>query len=307
MNEKGNRPGILGPMILIAIGVVLLLNQMGRLPGDFWWTLWRYWPVVLILAGIEVLMGISRSRLVYFLGVLLALVVIAGLVGYAILRGDSAVGVQSSGATETISHPLQDAERALVNLRLVAGSIELTAASDSPNLVEGRVQYSKRSNQVDDRFEVRNGRAEWMMRSNQGSKLVVSGGDWNDLWQLKLNRRVPLSLNVEMAAGSVDADLRGLKVTDAQVDVVAGTATIRVPESAGTTRVTVKIAVGEINIIIPAGTAIRVRPSKLLGSFEVPGHRLTQSGSYWITDDYESATSRVDIVAETVLGSINLR
>ncbi|HNT05192.1 MAG TPA: DUF5668 domain-containing protein [Anaerolineae bacterium] len=306
MKNEGERPGILGPMILIVTGVVLLLNQLGRLPGDFWWNVWRYWPVILILAGIEVLLGISRSRWMYLLGVVLALSVVGGLVAYAVLRGGSATERPATG-TETISHALQDAESARIRLRMAAGTIEVGPVSDSPNLVEARLEHSRRSSPVEDKFEIRNGQAEWTLRSRQASTVIAPGGGWNDEWTVKLNGRVPLDLDVELAAGEVDADLRGLQVSQVKVDVATGSTTLSLPDSPGTTTVTVKTAIGEITILAPVGVGIQLRPSRLLGSLNISGHQLSQSGSYWISDNYASAASRVDIRAEVVLGSINLR
>lgn len=307
MNEKSARPGIFGPLMLIIVGVVLLLNQTGRLPGDFWWTIWRYWPVILILAGLEVLLGISRSRWAYLLGVLLALAVVGGLVGYAALRGAGTADTRPAASTQSITHGLQDADRARVNLRMAAGTVALGALSDSSNLVEARVQYSKRSSQVDDQFEVRNGQAEWTLRSRQATNLTVAGDDWSDAWSVNLSGRVPLELDVELAAGRVDADLRNLSVSRIDIDLAAGSTTLTLPDTAGTTTVTVKTATGEITLITPPSVGIRLRPSKVLGSLNIANHKLTQAGSYWVTDNYDTASSRLDIRAEVVLGTIKLR
>ncbi len=307
MNEKRHRPGVLGPLILISIGVLLLLNQMGMLPGDFWWSLWRYWPVILILAGIEVLFGASGSRWLYLLGVLLAIAVLGGLIGYAILRGDSTAGVRPSADTETVSQALQDADRALVNLRMGAGEIRLGVIENSPNLAEGRVDYSKRSSKVVERFDLRSGRAEWTLSSGQGSSSMLAGEDLNERWDLKLSSRVPLEVDIEMGAGKVAANLKDVKASNVDIDLAVGDVTVTLPASAGTARLTVKMAVGEITIIAPAGVGLRVRPSKLLGSFEVSGLSMSQSGSYWVTDNYATAANKVDLRAELVIGSIKVR
>jgi hypothetical protein len=87
MRERARRPSLVGPLILITIGVLLLLNQTGRLRWDVLGSLWRYWPVILILLGIEALIGASQSRVLYLLGVLIAVAVLAGLVGYVMLQG----------------------------------------------------------------------------------------------------------------------------------------------------------------------------------------------------------------------------
>ena len=116
MRERARHPSLVGPLILITIGVLLLLNQMGLLRWDALWSLWRYWPVILILLGIETLIGASQSRVLYLLGLLIAVAVLAGVIGYAVLRGGETPAERPIGDTETLSQGLQDAERGLVIL-----------------------------------------------------------------------------------------------------------------------------------------------------------------------------------------------
>jgi len=48
---------VVGPLVLIFIGGVFLLQNAGYLPPNFWVNLWRLWPLVLVLAGIELLLA----------------------------------------------------------------------------------------------------------------------------------------------------------------------------------------------------------------------------------------------------------
>ncbi len=50
------RNSILGPLILISIGIVFLLSQTGRLHHGFWDWYGRYWPFLLVGAGIVLLL-----------------------------------------------------------------------------------------------------------------------------------------------------------------------------------------------------------------------------------------------------------
>lgn len=74
------RPGYVGPLILLTIGFILLFNNLGSLPWEIWGTLWRYWPVILILVGIEILARHTESRAIYILAILLSILLIAGTV-----------------------------------------------------------------------------------------------------------------------------------------------------------------------------------------------------------------------------------
>lgn len=52
-NRYRSRGSLIFPLILIIIGLVFLLNNIGALPGDFWDSLILFWPVLLILFGLD--------------------------------------------------------------------------------------------------------------------------------------------------------------------------------------------------------------------------------------------------------------
>jgi hypothetical protein len=67
--QRSTRPSLFFPLLLIVIGVVFLLNNLGYLSGDFWGNLVLFWPVLLIAGGLD---GIWRGE---------------GVVGGALLAG----------------------------------------------------------------------------------------------------------------------------------------------------------------------------------------------------------------------------
>ncbi len=52
-NKDGKRRGFFGPILLISIGLIFLGNNLGLIPGDGWEMIWRLWPVLLIIAGLN--------------------------------------------------------------------------------------------------------------------------------------------------------------------------------------------------------------------------------------------------------------
>lgn len=42
---------------MILIGFCLLLNFMDILPWEFWGNVWRFWPMLIILTGVSVILG----------------------------------------------------------------------------------------------------------------------------------------------------------------------------------------------------------------------------------------------------------
>ena len=74
------RQGFVGPLLLITIGFILLFNKLELIHWISWGSLWHYWPVLLILWGIEILARHTESDVVYFMAVFLSILVIIGTV-----------------------------------------------------------------------------------------------------------------------------------------------------------------------------------------------------------------------------------
>ena len=61
--RAARRSSILGPVVLIAVGIVFLLIQTGRVPGYLVWTWYsRWWPLLLITAGVVILLEWTLDR-----------------------------------------------------------------------------------------------------------------------------------------------------------------------------------------------------------------------------------------------------
>lgn len=53
IQRNPRRGSLFGPLLLIAIGVAFLLSNLGVLEGNFWNILFRFWPVILIVIGLD--------------------------------------------------------------------------------------------------------------------------------------------------------------------------------------------------------------------------------------------------------------
>ncbi len=70
--------GVIFALLLIFIGIIFLLKNLGLLPPTVWNEVWKFWPVLVILFGIRILAGrnalskaiISLITLFVFIGIL---------------------------------------------------------------------------------------------------------------------------------------------------------------------------------------------------------------------------------------------
>jgi len=307
MNEKNRRPGIVGPLILITIGVLLLLNQFGRLPWDLWLNVWRFWPVIFILIGVDILVSASRSTLLYILGLLLAIAVIGGIIAYAVLQtGPLPVG-EPVGGTQALQEALQGATSGRVTLRPGVARLRVAALADSLNFVEGEIQYERDSLKAEKEYSVGGGQAVLTVRSrSRSTQFFRFGQQVSERWNLRFTPRVPLELIVNAGVGDIDLDLSALKVTKLDLDAGVGTLNVSLPMGAGTTSASINAGVGSISVHIPSGVGARVHVSRGLGSVSVHSGRLVRSGNDYKSADYDTAENRVDLTVNGGVGSISI-
>jgi len=80
--KRKHYPHLFGPFFLIALGVLLLLNNFGLLSWDVWNILWKFWPIILVVWGIEAIFGHGLGG--YFLVSILGLILLAFVIFYSI-------------------------------------------------------------------------------------------------------------------------------------------------------------------------------------------------------------------------------
>jgi hypothetical protein len=308
MMEQGrSHPSIVGPLVLITAGVLLLLNQAGRLPWGIWGTLWRFWPLILVLIGLEVLLGLARSTALYVGGLIVALAVIVSVVLLAVYIGQRPGVVSPAVGTERVVEALGDADGGRITLDFALGTLEVGALASSPNFVEGQIEYSRYSRPVQKGFRVSGTEARFSLQARGQSIPFWLPGDATELWSLQFTPRIPLELEVAAGAGNVLLDLRELKVTRLEVNGGAGRTDITFPAGAASTRASVSSGVGEIVVRIPENVGARIRIDKALASVRLESTRFSLSGDEYVSTNYQTAENRLELDLETAVGAITIR
>jgi hypothetical protein len=78
---------VIGAMVVIFIGIMLLLNTMKVLPWEMWDDVRQFWPILVILFGLKMMVGDSHLARVLMGGltfVVLAFVVLQLMVKYQV-------------------------------------------------------------------------------------------------------------------------------------------------------------------------------------------------------------------------------
>jgi len=286
-------------IFLLFSGVVLLLQTLGILPWGLWGILWRFWPVLIIIIGL----GILLRRYNVWLVSLLILAVLGACLGIAVWQ----YGLSSPPGTVTKSYaePLGDIKRAQIDVDFTAGFVTIgSLPSGSPNFVEAtsEVDNVEESMNVDfhrqgseGRLYLRTDRVDWRL-----------WGEGRIGWEVNFTRSIPLALNIKSAASNMELDLSKLKVTELRLDVDAGNYRVTVPSSAGTTNIEVEADVANMEVNIPDGVAARIQADTGLGAFIVDTTRFPKQGDYYISDNFDTAQNRVYLEIDCDVGRVQV-
>ncbi len=301
MSEK-KPPMVLGVSIwgifLLFLGIVFLLQTLNILPWGLWGTLWRFWPVLVIVIGLGILLRYYNAWLVS----LLVLAILGACLGVAIWQYSPSL---SSGiVTKSYSEPLDSLEHAQIEIDFSAGSITISSLPlGSPSLVEidSEVRNSRKTINVD--FHQQDGEGKLYLST-------VNQRFWNEVgnrWEVRFTKSIPLAINIKSAASDMKLDLSKLKVTELRLDVDAGNYIVTTPSSPGTSDIKIKANAANIEVTIPDGVAAKIRLDTNLSALDVNKSRFPQQDDYYMSQDFVSAENRVELEIDCDVGRVQVK
>ncbi|MFA4869313.1 MAG: DUF5668 domain-containing protein [Pedobacter sp.] len=303
---------IMWGIVLLFIGGVLLLENFNVI--DFYWrSVWRFWPIFLIIAGVNILFNKNKSQ-------------IGGIVSIAILiitlillffKGQQTPGYKNR-VTERFEERIESqetedaneqhlylpyandstAKRTVLNISGGGTSFDLKGSTDS--LISARISppgekfllvnnFTKDSVNILDLKMARKGK--W----NGGGNNV----------DIKLNPKPIWEFHVNMGAGEIDFDLRDYKVREFNFDGGAAALDVKLGALLPVTDVNVKTGVAEVKIKIPSESGCQIRAKTGLSAKEFPGFVKLSDNTYE-TPNYAASKNKIFINFDGGLSSFEV-
>lgn len=278
--------------VLILLGALLLVARLGwfdltRLLGVL-----RYWPVLVIAVGVDMLTGGKRRLLVYGAGV--AAVVILSLTGGGI--------VAQPASTVQVAQELQGARSADVHVVASLAELHLSGSSQAQLLASGTLgQHSGEQVGVD-----------YVLRGDHGQFSAVSQGFRSTFmgfrravpWDLTLTGRVPISLSVETGVGDSNLDLRQLQLEQLVVNAGVGSTTLHLPQGGGYAG-SIDGGIGGIEVRVPRSVDVRIEVDTGIGTVNVANH-FARNGNVYTSPGYATSAQPVDLSIDAGIGTVRI-
>jgi cell wall-active antibiotic response 4TMS protein YvqF len=287
---------LVGPTLLIGIGAILLLNNLGYLD----WTVWdvlRLWPILLIGAGLEILLGRQSVW-----GSLAAAAILIALIAGGIWLGTTGRARAFRGEVVDIGYARNNADAATIALDPAVSDITIGALVDSTALVEGTIQLN--SNEELQR-DLSDGPPVKVTLASMGNRPYgYISANARSIWQLRINSDLELDLDVDMGIGDAALDLSDLALEEGRFDFGVGRADATLPQNSDAT-VRVDGGIGTVIIRVPEGVGARViLDAGIVGRTLPPDYR--RNGDTYTSPGYDEADTQVDVTIGLGIGTIRV-
>lgn len=280
VQQRRSGPSLVFPIVLISIGVALLLVNTGYLTNINWRTLLALWPVLLVLAGVDILL---RPRSFYAAAVVEIAIVLAALV--YLISGATLVPV----ATGSYTIDVPRAGITDLGLTVNYGAGELALHGGGSSLVSVSSTMDDVTKTVD-----QNGSSATVVISGPEGAWSWTGGTRR--WDMQIPNDVRTALTLNVGAGSFDVDLSNVQLTRATLNGGASSLAVRLGTPKGDVPVKIASGMSSLDLRIPDGMAYRVTYSGVMQSTSGP---LSSS-------NYDSATDRFTIRIDSAMGSVTV-
>ena len=292
------RRALFWPLLLITIGLLFLLVNFGFIPGVTALSLLNLWPLLLILAGIDIAIG--RRWPLAALGIDVAVIAL-GLVLIATqptLLGSPFFIVDGGRGDRDVTVARQSATSLALDLNAGAGRFRISGGSSA--LVEA---HSANQDLWLRHADFDRGGTHADVRIDQSGTRRVGATEI----ETKIANDVPTELSIDGGAGEFFIDLSNVMITRAELNVGAATLSLTLPKPTTTINIEVNAGASNLFIEVPDGVEARVTTTGALLTLHSVNARVNASGNTAETSGYGSATARVTVRVTAGASSITVR
>ncbi len=289
------RSGFVGPFILVGIGILFLLNNLGIIDLNFWRLASTLWPVVLIGMGLDMLIG-RRSAM----GSLIALIFTAILLVGGVFFVGVSPGFTPRGEVTTIRYAPGAVDEAKIRISTSTGRLMLDSHGDRDVLVEGTVRLAGNEEIVEER-SVEQGKATYHLGSDGIGAVGVAGND--SVWELRINDETPTQLDINTGAGEAELHLERMRLTELNVDLGVGAATIILPRT-GVFDGEISGGIGKLVVRVPESLAVRLQVDTGIGQVQTDGQFITADNNTYLSKAGTASSALATLKVSSGIGQI---
>ncbi len=299
-------------VVLVIIGILFILKNVGVIYFN-WFTIWRLWPLILILWGISLIPVKDYLKLIFSvaaIGLSVILVSRYDKEGYYNFGWNNNHHTDknwsdndwSEGTSEQVLFQSYDSviQRVQLNLDAAAGDFRLEGISPADKLLtfekKGNIGNYSMTSEGDSALRTINLKIEdsKVKFHNEGMRV-----------KLELNPKPIWDFNFDIGAASINFDLSSFKVGKLSIDGGASSIKMKLGDLNILTEVDIEAGASSINILIPEGVGAELRTETVFSSRSFKGFKKVGDGLFR-TDNFSTAGKKIMISVDAGVSSVKV-
>jgi len=207
------------------------------------------------------------------------------------------------GETRTTSKTVPLGEEKSVDVEIKMGAGVLRVANGSAALMNAGFTYNVDAWKPEVRYDASGDHGTLTIQQPSGRQNYRGRTRYE--WDIRLNNRVPMEMNVNQGAGKADLILAGLNLNRLNLNVGAGEAEIDL-DGAWQHDLSASIhgGIGKLTLHLPGDVGVRARVQGGLGAIHANG--FTKKGDTYTNGAYGASKVNLNIDIQGGLGEVNL-
>jgi hypothetical protein len=284
--------GLLFPLVLIAIGIIVLLANTGVLSPQSLERLGDLWPLLLVILGLQLILNHTLPRQqATLVGVGATAVIVVAAVAYAALAPAASFATQRFDSSERLG----GLSAASLDINYGAASIDVKAGSLGDSLYQAHIDYPAGENPPTISLDRETGSFQ-IHESSTFSPFHLFGGNRRHV-QVTLTDQVPWSIHLGGGAANLHLDLSHAQLSKLEISGGVNRLDAQLPSPKGTVLIAVSGGANNVTMVAPAHVQWRVAVSGGVNAVTINGATTGNLGGDFQqqSPEYGSATDRFDL------------
>lgn len=300
--------------LLLIIGVLGLLHNFFSVYVD-WSTLWKFWPLILVLLGVTAFMKDSRYRWV----IISAIGIIVGVVAFSVIqRGCSNIDHiihheigyidddDDGWSHDTVEQQFSEdfdslAQKAVFEFNAGAGSFMIDDTTSA--YLDAEIKSSMGAYTLDrEQYEG----IDYFDLSMRNKTVRWKGGHFKNRVHLSFNTEPVWDFRFDIGAASVDFDLSPYLVREIDIDAGAASMDLTLGNRSDTTFINIDTGASSLVLRVPRSSGCEIRSSSALSSRNFHGFDKSDEDTHR-TENFDSSPNIIFIDIESGLSSITVK
>ena len=280
-------------IIVVLIGVIILGINFGWWNGGVWIYLLELWPLLLILIGVRFIFG-AESPVTVILLALSLVFAIAYLSNFKEVRTNlplSHFNVSEKAPSQSFYLSNADITDASFNVNLGAAKINIGSLdSGNDRVYEG--DFSS-NDQLSINDNIKNNSDQVTIKETP-SQLHFGGND-DRTFNLNVKRNLPLTLNLNSGASTLNLDLSDLDLKNLEVNSGAATGQIKFGTREARLSTALSTGASSYKFLIPKDYAISITSDTALTTNNFENIGLVKNGNSYKSADFDQSVDQITL------------